>query len=226
MNEFYEKMNAAISRHEGSKIKGLSSRDIATRNYSEAELLDLVNNLKQLPDSTLDAFRLSSFIFENQSQRIPEPIRRMAADNVASHVEAGSKEIDPAAAEIFVNWGVHRGDYIATCLSLLRHPDVEIRGAVLKCAGKFLHPAEYSQLFMFWQDPCISEIAMCGPLRFMLRDYALDVLKWLTKCSVKEDDCFNDTPDGRVFFRSWSPFLNWFENHKQGLNCANQHLPH
>ena len=215
MNEFYEKMKADIERNEQSQIKGLSSRDIVARNYSEAELLELASKLKQLPVSTNDAFRLSAFIFERQSQRIPEPIRCIAADNVASYVMAGNKNMDAAAAEIFVNWGVHRADYRINCLSLLRHPDVEIREATLKCAGKFLHPSEFSHLFIFREDSYISEISMCGPLRYMLRDYALDTLKWLTKCPVKEDDCFHDTPDGRVSYRSWSPFLNWFEKHKR-----------
>jgi len=44
--------------------------------------------------------------------------------------------------------------------------------------------------------------------RYMLRDYALDVLKWLTNGSVKEEDGSDDTPDGRALFRSWSPFLS------------------
>ena len=62
MNEFYEKMKADIERNEQSQIKGLSSRDIVARNYSEAELLELASKLKQLPVSTNDAFRLSAFI--------------------------------------------------------------------------------------------------------------------------------------------------------------------
>jgi hypothetical protein len=217
MNEFYEKMKADIERNAQSLVKGLSSRDIVATNYSEAELLELADKLKQLPVSANDAFRLSAFIFERQSQRIPEPIRRMAADNVASHVRTGSKDMDAAAAEIFVNWGIHRSDYRIICLSLLRHPGVEIREATLKCAGKFLHPSEFSHLFIFREDSYIAEISMGGPLRYVLRDYALDILKWLTKCSVQEDDCFHETPGGRVSYRSWSPFLNWFEEHKRQL---------
>jgi len=62
---------------------------------------------------------------------------------------------------------------------------------------------------------------MGGPLRYILRDHALRVLERLTHCPVTDGgDCFDDTPNGRVSYRSWSPFLIWYESHKRQFRAA------
>ena len=88
-------------------------------------------------------------------------------------------------------------------------------------AGFFLKPEELSLLLEFRHDPDIAETAMGGPLRYVLRDHALCVLEKLTRCGAADDgDCFENTPNGRVSYRSWSAFLNWFESHKQQFSRA------
>jgi hypothetical protein len=216
MREIYEKMREHLERYENSKVRGLSTRDVVDQNYAESDFLELVDGLKQRPIPGEISFRLSSFIFEKQSERIPEEIRRKAADNIADCVSVMGADVDAAVAEIFIFWGTHRKDYGAACSRLLDHTDPSVRSVAVSCAGFFLHRKDFDQLLKFRRDQYISEIAMCGPLRFILRDHALKVLKSLTNCDISEDDCFEETPDGRVFYRSWSSFLQWFEKHKVG----------
>jgi hypothetical protein len=61
---------------------------------------------------------------------------------------------------------------------------------------------------------------MGGPLRFVLRDQALGLLERLTGGPPSEGDCFEDKPEGRISYRSWSRFLNWYEAHKKQIKNA------
>jgi len=211
MNEYFEGMREQLERHEQSQVRGLSTRDVVAQSYDEADLLKLAAELKERASFEDATFRFCSFIYERQDNRIPEAIRHLVADCVADHVSALATGMDPGAVEIFVAWGGHRHDHTGICVKILDHPQAWIRKIALIYSGSFLPSSDYAKLFKFRHDPEVSEIAMGGPLRFMLRDQALDVLKRLTKCPVVEGDCFEQTPDGNIYYRSWTPFLNWFE---------------
>lgn len=211
MNVYLEKMRAHLEQHAQSRVRGLSTRDVVAKTYSEADLLKFAEALKTEALLPSAAFQLCSFIFERQEGRISNRIRREAADNVSDYVRTLRQGTDEGAVEVFVAWGAHRKDYKSICLQILDHPEAWIRKVALIYAGKFLLSGDLSILFKFQQDPYVSEIAMGGPLRFILRDQGLEVLKQLTKSPVLEDDCFENTSEGRVFHRSWTPFLKWFE---------------
>ena len=214
MNEYLEKMREHLDRLEQYKARGLSTRDVVAQTYREEDFLRLAKELKAGASFGDASFRLHSFIYEQQNERIPLEIRHLAADNVAEHVRASGKTLDESAVEIFMAWGTHRPDRKSVCLHLLNHEQAWIREIALNYSGSFLRQDEYSILLRFRQDLDVGETGgMGGPLRFILRDQALRVLKHLTRCPVKEDDCFEELPEGRVFYKSWTPFLNWFEKH-------------
>jgi hypothetical protein len=215
MNDYFEKMKEALDRQEQSRIRGLSTRDVVAQNYTEDELQQLIDNLRERPLRTEAAFRLHSFIYEQQQDRISEGLRRSAADAVADHVASPDQRIDASAATLFIVWGGNRADYKSICLGLLRHTNAEMRGTALSYAGWFLHPPDYPLLFEFRHDPDIAETSMGGPLRYVLRDRAQRVLRQLTNCPKPYDgDCFEETPSGRVSYSSWAAFLNWYESNK------------
>ena len=215
MNDYLEKMREHLERHEQSEVRGLSTRDVVARTYSEDDLLRLVEELKSETSLPSSAFQLCSFAYERQEDRIPDRIREKAADTVADYVCTLKPGIDQGAVEIFVVWGTHRQDYKRTCLQILDHSDAWIRKIALTCAGRFLLAGDLPKLFKFQRDRYVSEIAMGGPLRFLLRDHGLAILKQLTNSSVIEDDCFEKAPEGQVFYRSWTPFLNWYERRQR-----------
>jgi hypothetical protein len=221
MHDYYEQMRQHLDRHDQSRVSGLSTRDVVAQNYSEQELHQMITSMHERPVSTLATFRLWSFIFERQQERVPEQFRRSAADALADCFTSSGQRLDSSAVEIFIVWGSHRPEHRLVCLSLLRHPDAEIRRTAVSCAGGFLRPVDFYLLFEFRNDPDISEISMCGPLRYVLRDYALEVLERLTHCPVKGGgDCFEETPNGRVSYRSWSLFLAWYESQKRRFTNA------
>lgn len=215
MHEFYEKMQEHLALHEQwqrSKDNGLSTQQVVSERYTDSELRRLVDSLRERPLCPIASFKVAAFIFEDQQQRFSEELRRLAADALADYVGLSSQRCDSSAAEIFIVWGTHRADHKPICLSLLRDGDAHIRATALSYAGSFLRPQDFSALFEFQHDTYVSEVAMGGPLRYMLRDHALRVLEQLTGCQLKDDsDCFETTAEGRISYRSWSPFLNWHE---------------
>jgi hypothetical protein len=221
MDECYEKMREQTDRIERSRKSSLSTRDVVTREYTDSELRQLVAGLSTRPLSVDTAFRLASFISERQQDRIPSELRRLAADAVADYVASSVERLDDSAVRIFIVWGAHRPDHRRACLTLLRHPGNFVRMVALSYARAYLKSADIPELFEFRNDPDISEIGMGGPLRYILRDHALEILERLTKCpSLNGGDCFDETREGRVSYRSWTPFLNWYERHKSQIKVA------
>ncbi len=221
MNEYYEKVREALDRQEQSRIRALSTRDVVTQKYTEVELQELVDDLRRRPLPTEAAFRLSSFIYERQQDRIPKELRSSAADAVSDEVASSSRRIDNEAVVVFIVWGGHRADHRSICLTLLQHTSAEVRGTALTYVGCFLHSQDYQLLFDFRRDPEIAETSMGGPLRFILRDRAQQVLRQLTDCPKPHDgDCFENTPEGRVSYQSWAAFLNWYESNQKQFTSA------
>jgi hypothetical protein len=214
-------MREDIERSELAKIRGLSTRDVVSKQYSDSDLELIVSQLRERPLTSDAAFRLASFIFERRENQIPEHLRRTAADNLADCAALSSNLKDPSALEVFIAWGQHRPDYRDICFSSLHHENEMIRHTALSYSPYFLKPHDYSKLFTFHRDPWMSEIGMGGPLRFILRDHALDILEKLTRCPRRAvGDCFEDQPEGRVSFRSWSHFLNWYEKNKKKFEAS------
>ena len=200
-------------RHERSKIRGISTRDAVAQTDSEPDLQRLVESLRERPPNSESLFRVASFIYERQQGRIPSDLQYAAADNLADYLSESGDLFDDAA-RIFIFWGSHRADYGRVCMSLLNHENENVRTTALGLAGIYLKPIEYSHLVKFRSDRAFSEIGMGGPLRYLVRDYALEVLERLTGCPKADGDCFEDTSEGRISYRSWSPFLTWFEQNK------------
>jgi hypothetical protein len=214
VHDYYDKMREDLDRHDQSRVRGLSTRDVVAQSYTESELRGLVASLRERPSSEA-TFRLSSFISEQRQDLIPDELRRSAADFLADYVTSGEEQLGCSAVKVFIVWGAHRTDHSPFCMSLLRHPNAGIRSTALSHAGAFVQPRDFPVLLEFQNDPDVSEVAMGGPLRYILRDHALQLLEWLTRCPIAAaSDCFEDTPNGRVSYRSWSPFLTWYETTK------------
>ncbi|MBI3849805.1 MAG: hypothetical protein HY298_05885 [Verrucomicrobia bacterium] len=215
MNEIYEKMREHLERNDQSNVRGLSSREVVAQTYTDSDFEKIVTKLKERPIDSEVLFRLSSFVWEGQQNRIPEYLRQRAADAIADCIPDSDAKIIAEVVLIFVFWGNRRADYRDTCIKLLSHPYEEVRETALKCSSIFLRRSEYSKLFEFRRDPSFSEtMGMGGPLRFTVRDEALRTLESLTNAPKSDGDCFENTSEGKVSYRSWSPFLNWFEQNK------------
>ncbi len=217
MDDYYEKMREHLDLYDQSQVKGLTSRDVVAKNYTDGELRELIRQLGDRPLTTTSAFQVEAFIFERQEDRIPIHLRRKAADRLVDCLSSDRAVASALASRIFLAWGGHRSDYRATCSRLLQHADPTVRWTALSYAGSYLRRGDLRELLEFRLDPYVSETSgMGGPLRFTIRDHALHVLTVLTNCKVEDaGDCFTDTTDGRGFFRSWSPFLNWFDKHER-----------
>src|SRR5678815_4262863 len=69
MNPFYERMREDIERSELAKIRGLSTRDVVSKQYSDSDLELIVSQLRERPLTSDAAFRLASFIFERRENQ-------------------------------------------------------------------------------------------------------------------------------------------------------------
>ena len=79
-------------------------------------------------------------------------------------------------ATLFLAWGQDRADYKKLAKSFSGHVNAQVREVALSYSPTFLTSVEYPELFSFQRDSYVSEIAMGGPLRFILRDRALEIL--------------------------------------------------
>jgi hypothetical protein len=220
MREIYERMREHMERYEQSRRTiGISTGDVVAQEYTQAELRQLVEGLRLHPPSGDATFRLWSFIYERQEGRIPEELRRDAADHLASYLDDCEDPLDNEAVQIFAVWGRHRSDYRSVCEPLLGHPAAHIRSTALSFAPCYIPRRSLDVLFNFRRDPFVCETGgMGGPLRYVLRDQALAILEKLTECpKVLAGDCFEDTDNGRASYRTWVPFLNWYEKNKKRL---------
>ncbi len=215
LTDLLEGIEERIQANERWRSATLSAKQVVAQNYNAQDLEKLVSALANRPLHFDAPFRLWSFIVERQESRISNTLRQRAADNVADIVRTlSASPVGPDVFSIFAAWGVHRADYYETCLQLLQHPDESTRSVALALAPVFLQPKDYCRLIDFRLDASFGETAMGGPLRFGLRDEALSILEKLTGFSESGGDCFEGIANSQISYRSWSPFLIWWESHQ------------
>lgn len=188
---------------------------IVAREYSLDQFAGWIRDVQAEPPSTDAIWRLSAFIVENQESRIPPEMRVAAAEAAAAHLICNPNDPDISLGRIFVAWGAHRSDHRPRALELLHHPQPMVRREALHLVHRFLSHSELlTELLAFQRDPFAAEVGMGSPLRFWLRDDALLVLEHAFQRPPADYDQVENTAEGRAYYRSWRPFLDWYANHK------------
>jgi hypothetical protein len=122
------------------------------------------------------------------------------------------------ALDLYILLNKNYSDYRDVMLRFLKSDDLGFRKAALGSYETFSQSQEIIPLLDFQNDPYVSELSMCGPLQYELRDIALyKISKILGKNFLINK---LEVPDPEwginayVSWYDWAPFLSWWETHK------------
>ena len=137
------------------------------------------------------------------------PLIRTSLTHSSPRVRAGAVRAFAAFRESYVDYAVVMRDF-------LRSPDSEVRRAALRVAPSFLTSKELDILLPLRDDPEFGETGgMGGPLRYDLRDFALEIAEHIAGRQFDSGDCLERRDSTQISWRSWSAFTQWLEGQKK-----------
>jgi hypothetical protein len=147
---------------------------------------------------------------------LAEPSLPTIASLIRALLSHSSRQVREGAIGAFVAFRERYHDFILVMRVLLRSPDSEIRRAALLAASSFLSSKHLDSLLPFRDDAAVSETGgMGGPLRYNLRDFALEIAERIAGQRFDSGDC-SECRDGReISWRSWSAFTRWLDGRKK-----------
>lgn len=127
-----------------------------------------------------------------------------------------SQQVRMAAASAFVAFQSSFDDYAVVMRGFLSASVPSIRQIALRAAPTYLSAKELNTLLPFQDDPEIGETGgMGGPLRYDLRDLALETAETIAGRSFSNGDCLERRDGVVISWRSWSKFSQWLESGKK-----------
>lgn len=125
-------------------------------------------------------------------------------------VTGGSSKLQAEAIPSFVAFRSFYPDFAAIMKELLSNSNVVVRRAALDFASFFLTKKDLKLLIEFKDDTQFDEtLGNGGPLRYTMRDGALEQAERIAGKSFANGDCFETRDGAQISWRSWSSFLNW-----------------
>ena len=196
-----------------------SSERIVAAPIDEAEIRRQLDDLVANPLDADAVFFFESFVFEGREELLPAWVKPLVADAIADVLHAETKPGAGLRSAVFIAWGSHRPDHGPACRAMLRSPNCTVRTVALGLCARFLEPSDFDQLLAFQTDDFVVEATVPGgPLRFILRDAGLALLERLTGAPVSEAQGFEVVAGRHAAFRSWTPFLNWWNKNRFNKN--------
>jgi hypothetical protein len=197
---------------------GISGQDIARITVDSNLVNELVDCLQS--NDSLDAI-FGLWFVEHLSARLDfcvlaEPSFPLFASLVRNALTHADRQVREAAIGAFVALRENYDGYPAVMRELLRSADPDVRRSALRAALTFLSAEDLETLLPFRDDPFFGETGgMGGPLRYDLRDYALEVAEDITGQRFDSGDCLEQREGATISWRSWSAFTRWLEIKKK-----------
>jgi hypothetical protein len=197
---------------------GVAAQDIA-RIQVVRELIQEVIDCLRSDDETDITFGL--YFAEHLRPRsdfiaLAEASLPMMASLIRTSVIHPSPQVRGHAVRAFVAFRECYEDYSVVMRGLLGSSDAQLRRAALIAAPSFLSSKELEILLPFRDDPEFGETGgMGGPLRYDLRDLALEIAERIAGRKFDNGDCLERRENTEIFWRSWSAFTQWLEGKKR-----------
>jgi len=216
--EMIEKRQRLFARipPRGSRI-GISPQDIAGVSVDPA----LVGELKECLRSNDDSDVVFGLYFcEHLRPRTDfRLVAESAFEDLASLIRDCLAHPNPRvradAIGAFAAFRDSYDGYGAVMRALLRSPDSEARRPALRAASTFVSPSELDVLLPLRNDPLFGETGgMGGPLRYVLRDYALEIAEHIAGRPFDSGDNLERREGLIKSWRSWAAFVRWLESRK------------
>ncbi len=204
--------NPRIGKH------GIANKDIARIVVTTSLLPDILDCLESKDELDI-TFAL--FFLEELKVR---PDFRVASSSALKSITARIREllhhanvrIRVDAARAFVAFRDNFSDYHGVMLDLLGSSDAQIKRIAVAAAPTFLSPKNLGELLRFRNEPTFGETGgMGGPMRYDLRDLALQTAEQIAGKSFYVGDCSEHQNGIQISWRSWSAFATWLESKKK-----------
>jgi hypothetical protein len=173
------------------------------------ELWDCLTSTDEL-DVTFGLFFLDELLRRAEFMNILQGRAGEFAQRLKELVTGTSTKLQADAIAPFVSFQEFHADFTSIMKGLLKSSDVVVRSAALDAAHLFLKRKDLKLLLAFREDKQADETErMGGPLRYTMRDRALEQAERIAGRSFANGDCFEMRDGEKVSWRSWSSFLNW-----------------
>lgn len=127
-----------------------------------------------------------------------------------------SPRVREDAVRAFVAFRSSYEDYTTAMREFLQSPQSQIRRTALRAAPTFLSSKELEVLLPFRDDPEFGETGgMGGPLRYDLRDLALEIAERIAGRQFLDGDCSERRAEQEISWRNWRSFTQWLEGKKK-----------
>jgi len=207
----------------GSRI-GISPQDIAGISVDLALVGELQECLRS--DDDLDVM-FGLYLCEHlwsrtDFQSVAEPAFADLASLVRDCLTHPNPRVRADAIGAFAAFRDRYDGFGAVMRALLRAPDPDARRAALRAASTFVWPGELEVLLPLRSDPLFAETGgMGGPLRHVLRDYALEIAELIAGRQFDSGDNLERREGITISWRSWAAFVRWLESrkHRRAFGC-------
>jgi hypothetical protein len=196
---------------------GISPQDIGRISVDSTVVDDLLDCLRS--DDDLDA-GFGLYFAEHLRPRpdfcaVAEPSFPALASLIRDSLTHSNSQVRVAAIGALVAFREsYEGDG-AVMRAFLRSPEPAMRREALRAAPSFLSAKELGALLPFRDDTVFIETGgMGGPLRYDLRDYALEVAEHIAQRRFDSGDCMERREGSTIYWRSWGAFTRWLETQK------------
>lgn len=204
---------------------GIGKLGISTADIDRVVLVpDLIDDILEClrsedkVDATFGLFFLEQLHNRGEFKKLAQRSLSVITPLIETLLEHQDLQVRSAAARTFVVFRENYSNYRHRMLLSLKSADAEIRRVALWAAPTFLTTEEVDVLGAFQKDPEFGETGgIGGPLRYDLRDYALETAERISGKTFDSGDCFDSHDGQRISWRSWSAFNNWVER-KKGRN--------
>ena len=200
-----------------SKV-GISDQDIARIKVVDELVKDILDCLQSEDTSDIafgcyfaECLRSRADFYACAKSSLPT-----MASLIRKELSNPSPQVRDSAIRAFIAFRESYDDYGSVMREFLCSPDSIIRRATLGASPTFLSVKELDKLLPFRDDKSVSETGgMGGPLRYDIRDFALEMAERMTGKQFNCGDCFEQREGLKVSWRSWSSFVQWVESKKK-----------
>lgn len=208
MPEMRERLFARIPAPRVGTL-GIAIQDVTRVKVDEGLLQDLLDCLRSGDDSDIIFGLYFAEVLrpDPDFSTLGEPALSAIASLICASVTHSNPQVRGDAVRAFVAFHSNFDDYATIMREFLNSIDSQVRREALRAAPTFVSAKELHLLLPFRNYPEFGETGgMGGPLRYNLRDFALEIAEHISGQRFDNGDCFEHQGTNKIFWRSWSTF--------------------
>lgn len=196
----------------GDSKKPISVSDIQALPLDQSLVADICDCLKSddVPTLSTAFFFLDSLLQKNPGKAFGEDFFTFLVKRVRELLSHESSFVCSKALELFIWLRKNYSDYREIMLGYLASSDLGLRKIALSNFDTYSVANEISPLIRFSTDDYAAEYSMLGPMRYDLRDLALEKIESVAKIKFRLTEVTEPYDGGMVSWYDWKLFQKWW----------------